>query len=129
MGKTISRYTMSNYCSPAFITFVVCTVHWLQRFLNKYGYMNISDPAERTMHPGDPRLTAAVGRMQGFFRLPATGKLDRRTMDMIRQPRCGCPDMVLGVGRDAVMIDKTRPVEYRIAGRRFRWQKTDLSYT
>ncbi|XP_038066917.1 matrix metalloproteinase-16-like [Patiria miniata] len=105
----------------------------IMKYLKKYGYMATNlDFGRPIASIDDPRLTTALRRMQGFFHLPATGELGRQTVEMMRQPRCGCPDVmdggVGGDGADVVMINRESPQDYNIAGRRFRWTQTDLSF-
>ncbi|NXX93993.1 MMP3 protein, partial [Centropus bengalensis] len=38
-------------------------------------------------------MTDKIREMQSFFGLEVTGNLDRKTMDMMKQPRCGIPDV------------------------------------
>uniref|UniRef100_V9KEA5 72 kDa type IV collagenase n=1 Tax=Callorhinchus milii TaxID=7868 RepID=V9KEA5_CALMI len=38
-------------------------------------------------------LSATLKKMQKFFGIPQTGKLDSETVDLMKQPRCGVPDL------------------------------------
>ncbi|XP_022080391.1 matrilysin-like [Acanthaster planci] len=100
------------------------------RYLKKYGYMNTGENSGRPISStDDPRLSASIRRMQHFFHLPVTGRPDRQTVEMMRQPRCGCPDVVAGgEGAGEVMMNIELPLQYSITGRSFRWTKTDISY-
>lgn len=60
-------------------------------------------------------VTSTVDRlreMQSFFGLDVTGKLDDPTLDIMRKPRCGVPD----VG------------EYNVFPRTLKWSQTNLTY-
>ncbi|CAO2636207.1 Collagenase 3 [Lemmus lemmus] len=60
-------------------------------------------------------VTSTVDRlreMQSFFGLEVTGKLDDPTLDIMRKPRCGVPD----VG------------EYSVFPRTLKWSQTNLTY-
>ncbi|KAM9321160.1 uncharacterized protein PAF06_005716 [Gastrophryne carolinensis] len=52
--------------------------------------------------------------MQKFFRLNVTGKLDRKTVEMMRKPRCGVTDVPV--------------LQYSTVDKNYAWQKTDLTY-
>ncbi|KFP31016.1 Interstitial collagenase [Colius striatus] len=39
------------------------------------------------------RMSKKIREMQSFFGLEVTGELNRRTLDMMKQPRCGIPDV------------------------------------
>ncbi|KAL2096444.1 hypothetical protein ACEWY4_008592 [Coilia grayii] len=65
---------------------------------------------------GSPRAMVSfetkVREMQAFFGLKATGNLDSNTLDIMKQPRCGVPD----VG------------EYNLFPRNLKWDKKELTY-
>lgn len=50
--------------------------------------------------------------MQSFFGLEVTGSLDDQTMEVMKQPRCGVPDVA----------------EYNVFPRNLKWGKTKLTY-
>ncbi|KAF6721671.1 Collagenase 3 [Oryzias melastigma] len=53
-----------------------------------------------------------IREMQKFFRLKVTGNLDENTLDIMKQPRCGVPD----IG------------EYNHFPRRLKWERNDLTF-
>ncbi|EOB07981.1 Stromelysin-2, partial [Anas platyrhynchos] len=53
-----------------------------------------------------------IREMQSFFGLEVTGELNRKTMDMMKQPRCGIPDVH----------------SYSTFPRNPRWKKEDITY-
>ncbi|KAJ1113507.1 hypothetical protein NDU88_001749 [Pleurodeles waltl] len=59
----------------------------------------------------DP-LTPELREMQSFFGLVATGHLDSETVNLMRQPRCGVPDVA----------------EYNLFPRNLRWPTVNLTY-
>ncbi|NXO03043.1 MMP1 collagenase, partial [Rhinopomastus cyanomelas] len=42
---------------------------------------------------GLDQMAAKIREMQSFFGLEVTGQLNRKTLDMMKQPRCGIPDV------------------------------------
>ncbi|XP_006000312.1 72 kDa type IV collagenase [Latimeria chalumnae] len=57
-------------------------------------------------------LKDTLKKMQKFFKLPETGELDQNTVETMRKPRCGNPD----VGN------------YNFFPRRPKWEKNDVTY-
>lgn len=68
----------------------VCLQAYLRRFYNL-------QPERGSTSGRRIRSTAAVEEkireMQRFFGLRETGRLDRRTLDVMMEPRCGVPDV------------------------------------
>lgn len=81
-------------------------------YLKQYGYLN--DPAD----PQDPHyLEEVIEALRVFQRvndLPPTGELDKATVDVMRQPRCGMEDPF-----------NMKFHKYRVMGR---WRKRALTY-
>ena len=53
-----------------------------------------------------------IKELQEFFGLRVTGKLDQATMDVIKRPRCGVPDVA----------------DYRLFPGEPKWKKNTLTY-
>nr|XP_006123466.1 stromelysin-1 [Pelodiscus sinensis] len=77
---------------------------------NYYKLKPETDPIFKTKN-GNP-ITDKIREMQEFFGLKVTGKLDSGTLEVMKQPRCGIPD----VGQFSTF--PRSPV----------WRKTDLTY-
>jgi peptidoglycan hydrolase-like protein with peptidoglycan-binding domain len=94
----------------------------LQQYLARYGYLESPTlatfgvdtrlQAAPSAEEGtfDESTASALRRFQEFNHLPVTGELDEATADLIRQPRCGFPDVA----------------EFANTGRR--WPSTSLTY-
>lgn len=81
-----------------------------QHYLKSYYYpMN---PAGILKKSGAGSAVDRLREMQSFFGLEVTGKLDDDTLDIMKKPRCGVPD----VG------------EYNVFPRTLKWPKTNLTY-
>lgn len=64
----------------------------VQNYLMEFGYLpksNIETGNLRTME----QLQEAVRLFQSFANLEPTGEINRETMELMRKPRCGAPDL------------------------------------
>lgn len=91
-----------------------------QNFLERFGYMG--DTSRNAVLPSDNLRTeqgfrSALKRMQRFAGLRPTGRLDEATMEMMKRPRCGVPD---------VIGHAERVRRYALQGAK--WDKTDLTW-
>ena len=59
---------------------------FLQKYLTEYHYISPSKS-------GNHDVGKAVKKFQKFFHLPETGKVDEDTMNAMKKPRCGDPDV------------------------------------
>ncbi|XP_014456181.2 interstitial collagenase [Alligator mississippiensis] len=81
------------------------------------GYLRNFYSLETELHPSFKRkITDSVSeklkKMQSFFGLKVTGKLNNETVEMMKQPRCGVPDI-----GEYVLIDGNP-----------KWTRNDLTY-
>lgn len=103
-------------------------VSLLQIFLQRFGYLRLPEVAEDfaalralakppTAERGvfDAATGAALLKYQEFFGLPRTGVLDQQTIEEMRLPRCGVPD-----------LPSEAHAEYAIQGNK--WSKSTLTY-
>uniref|UniRef100_A0A3Q3JJC2 Peptidase metallopeptidase domain-containing protein n=1 Tax=Monopterus albus TaxID=43700 RepID=A0A3Q3JJC2_MONAL len=65
--------------------------HMILEYLQKF-YNLPKKPSGRIRRSG-PSFTSKVKDMQSFFGLNATGVLDSETLEVMRSPRCGVPDV------------------------------------
>uniref|UniRef100_UPI00358F177E 72 kDa type IV collagenase-like isoform X2 n=1 Tax=Myxine glutinosa TaxID=7769 RepID=UPI00358F177E len=63
----------------------------VQAFLMTAGY--IPKVESRDAPPSSQEINSALRKMQAFYGLPETGKVDTSTLDLVRAPRCGFPDV------------------------------------
>ncbi|KAL7983296.1 hypothetical protein Chor_000172 [Crotalus horridus] len=82
-----------------------------QEYLDKY-YTPKGRHQAAEMISGGNSMTRKVQQMQTFFGLQVTGKLDHSTMDIIKKPRCGVPDIA----------------NYRLFPGEPKWKKRTLTY-
>jgi hypothetical protein len=92
-------------------------VRYLRLYLEKFGYLAPCD-CDRDLFCND--LKVAISKYQMFFGLPVTGMLDPQTRRMMRQPRCGNPDITPDEDIAARVHD------YKLSGGK--WDHTDLTY-
>ncbi|XP_016089636.1 matrix metalloproteinase-16-like isoform X2 [Sinocyclocheilus grahami] len=89
---------------------------WLQR----YGYLHKTQPnmavlrSAQTMH-------SAIAAMQHKYGLNITGSLDKETIDWMKKPRCGVPDLLGGIS------GSHRKKRYALTGQK--WQRTHITYS
>lgn len=57
-------------------------------------------------------LKDTLKKMQKFFNLQETGEIDAKTVDIMKKPRCGVPDVA----------------NYNFFHRKPKWQKKDVTY-
>nr|XP_056714680.1 matrix metalloproteinase-20 [Euleptes europaea] len=82
-----------------------------QEYLDKY-YTPKGEHKVGEMIAGGNSLMNKVRQMQAFFGLKVTGKLDHSTMNVIKRPRCGVPDVA----------------NYRLFPGEPKWKKSTLTY-
>ncbi|XP_015670202.1 matrix metalloproteinase-20 isoform X2 [Protobothrops mucrosquamatus] len=82
-----------------------------QDYLDKY-YTPKGRHQAAEMISGGNSMTRKVQQMQTFFGLQVTGKLDHSTIDIIKKPRCGIPDIA----------------NYRLFPGEPKWKKRTLTY-
>ncbi|XP_012865002.1 PREDICTED: interstitial collagenase [Dipodomys ordii] len=86
-------------------------VETVQKYLEKYyDLKDVGTHIERRRNSGS--VVEKLKQMQEFFGLRVTGKPDAETMKVMKQPRCGVPDVARFV------LTQGNP----------RWEKTDLTY-
>ena len=82
-----------------------------QKYLSDYNYLSLT-------RSGNHDTTTAIKGFQKFFCLPVTGRLDEATINEMKKPRCGVPDV-------DVNGDRMRMKRYVTYGK---WRKTGLKY-
>lgn len=88
------------------------TVLLFQSYLSNFGYTSHS-------RSGSNDAISAIKKFQEFFGLPVTGRLDERTLEEMRKPRCGVKDLV--VGKNSMRVK-------RYSTWWTKWRKTSLKY-
>lgn len=86
--------------------------NFLKKYLQSYHYIS-------STRSGNHDFTTAVRHFQHFMNLPVTGDVDRATLNMMRKPRCGVPDVEDGTFN-------TRKRRFSVFGSK--WSKTHLTY-
>ncbi|XP_078381219.1 collagenase 3-like [Oculina patagonica] len=79
-------------------------------YLTQYHYISPT-------RSGNHNTTVAIENFQKFFGLPVTGELDEDTLDEMKKPRCGVPDVDIN--------DGGQQKRYATLGK---WYKTTLKY-
>ncbi|KAM9321359.1 collagenase 3-like [Gastrophryne carolinensis] len=86
-------------------------LHLAQKYLSSL-YSSPANPAGILRRSGARSPAGQLKEMQAFFGLEVTGKLDEETLDIMKQPRCGVPD----IG------------EYNFFPRKPKWARMNLTY-
>lgn len=79
-----------------------------QKFLGQYGYISSS-------RSGNHDVETAIRKFQEFYGLEVNGILDASTINLMKKPRCGMPDV----------SEDTRKRRYATGGR---WPRNQLTY-
>jgi hypothetical protein len=66
-------------------------IEFVQQYLQRFGYLDVS--AELNTEVIGETTSRALELFQEFFGLPRTGELNEATMEAIKRPRCGLPDL------------------------------------
>nr|XP_020739067.1 matrix metalloproteinase-27 isoform X3 [Odocoileus virginianus texanus] len=82
-------YPEMEVCSP-----VVCTFFCLfgQAYLNQFYSLEI-EGSHLAQSSNRSLIDGKIREMQAFFGLTVTGKLDSNTLEIMKTPRCGVPDV------------------------------------
>ncbi|KFV87418.1 Matrix metalloproteinase-27, partial [Struthio camelus australis] len=96
---------------------------FVQDYLNKF-YEIEPDPNQLGWRRNAESTAEKLRKMQDFFRLKVTGKLDTETLEMMKKPRCGVPD----VGLYGVTLPgwKKNKLTYRIVNHTPDMRKEDV---
>uniref|UniRef100_A0A4X1TRI8 Matrix metallopeptidase 20 n=1 Tax=Sus scrofa TaxID=9823 RepID=A0A4X1TRI8_PIG len=86
--------------------------HLAQAYLDKYYTKKGGHQVGEMVAKGGNSMVKKIKELQAFFGLRVTGKLDRTTMDVIKRPRCGVPDVA----------------NYRLFPGEPKWKKNTLTY-
>lgn len=83
-----------------------------QSYLKKF--FNLTETNGPTARLGISPVTKKLIEMQKFFGLQITGTVDAETLNMMKKPRCGVPDVNVA--------------SYSIFGSDLKWQTNKLTY-
>ncbi|XP_004604868.2 matrix metalloproteinase-20 [Sorex araneus] len=86
--------------------------HLAQAYLDKYYTKEGGHQIGELVARRGNSMVKKIKELQTFFNLQVTGKLDKSTMDVIKRPRCGVPDVA----------------NYRLFPGEPKWKKNTLTY-
>ncbi|XP_053561036.1 collagenase 3 [Bombina bombina] len=86
-------------------------LRYAEKYLNIL-YSSPSNPAGMLRSKGSKSMEMKLKEMQSFFGLEVTGTLDEDTMEIMKKPRCGVPD----IG------------QYNFFPRKLKWPRYNLTY-
>ncbi|XP_056417534.1 matrix metalloproteinase-20 isoform X2 [Hyla sarda] len=90
-----------------FIGTSIGTLEYLDKYYSNEGQTNMAE-----MTAGGTPFSRKIKKMQEFFGLQVTGKLDYSTLAVMKKPRCGMPDVAY----------------YHVFPGEPKWKKTTLTY-
>lgn len=122
--RNIFRLLLSSLMILVFSSFstaapVISSELQAMMYLQKYGYMNDSNPNTASLISA-AAFSNAIKDFQRFAGLAETGNLDNTTLTMMNMPRCGVRDRV---GHSA----SARRKRYALQGSK--WRVSELTYT
>lgn len=88
----------------------------------EYGYLPKTNGDSAGNLRTEEQLKASVRALQKFAKIPATGEIDKATIELMKKPRCGLPDNP----QASDSITKNRVKRYLIQGPK--WSKTLISW-
>uniref|UniRef100_A0A671MUM3 Matrix metalloproteinase-16-like n=1 Tax=Sinocyclocheilus anshuiensis TaxID=1608454 RepID=A0A671MUM3_9TELE len=92
----------------------------LQAWLQRYGYLHKTQPSMAVLRSAQT-MHSAIAAMQHKYGLNITGSLDKETIDWMKKPRCGVPDLLGGIS------GSRRKKRYALTGQK--WQRTHITYS
>ncbi|XP_029458283.1 collagenase 3-like [Rhinatrema bivittatum] len=84
---------------------------YAEHYLNTI-YSPVSSPAGFLRKRGKISMASKLREMQAFFGLEVTGKLDDDTINIMKKPRCGVPDVA----------------QFNLFPKQLKWSKNNLTY-
>ncbi|GJQ80925.1 hypothetical protein Trydic_g4742 [Trypoxylus dichotomus] len=96
-----------------------------QEYLMKFGYLSSNVEGAGALRT-EESVKQALRNLQKFARLPVTGELDERTIELMSMPRCGVKDFgtTTGNGNGGAAVRRKRYVLHT----GHPWQHTDLTW-
>lgn len=83
-----------------------------QTYLKRF--FNLTEQSGPSARWGVSPMSRRLREMQRFFGLQVTGTLDTDTLEVMKKPRCGIPDINIG--------------QFSTFGNNVKWQKNTLTY-
>uniref|UniRef100_A0A8C7WW95 Uncharacterized protein n=1 Tax=Oryzias sinensis TaxID=183150 RepID=A0A8C7WW95_9TELE len=83
-----------------------------QTYLKRF--FNLTEQSGPSARGGVSPMSRRLREMQRFFGLQVTGTLDTDTLEVMKKPRCGIPDINIG--------------QFSTFGNNVKWQKNPLTY-
>uniref|UniRef100_V9KAV1 Matrix metalloproteinase-9 n=1 Tax=Callorhinchus milii TaxID=7868 RepID=V9KAV1_CALMI len=110
---SIALLAHSSFCAPKHSIVIefpgeksVSDLELAKEYLNKFGYINLKNNENAIVS-----LKGAILKMQHSLGIPESGQLDSKTINAMKKPRCGVPDV-----RSYKTFDDEK------------WDHTDLTY-
>jgi len=92
-------------------------------FLERAGYLDDLD--DRVRYHAPDSVKQALKEFQSFYGLNETGRLDKPTVTLMQQPRCGVPDVIKPSLRPKHLKNEPHK-RYVLLGTK--WHKSDITY-
>ncbi|CAN1837549.1 Metalloendoproteinase 5-MMP [Linum perenne] len=104
---------------------VVDRLH-VKKYLQRYGYLDHENDVEAI---SSSMLKLGIKQYQLTYGLPATGRIDNHTINLMTTPRCGVTDLGIRSSQHRSSSNGTSQSAYNLFPGHPKWGRTDLMYS
>ncbi|XP_033102150.1 interstitial collagenase-like [Anneissia japonica] len=94
-------------------------------FLTSFGYLNFNNIMGPSEIKSSKAVERAVTNFQKFYNITVTGKMDSKTLEAMKKPRCGVPDPTMP-NENGTALGGRLAKRYALTGGR--WESSTVTY-